>query len=322
MVEGPAGATSGVGGTVPDPYVTGRVADVDWAARAGTAERAIVRRHLRRLGGVVPGTRIGRIRWPRLPPVKPWPVALLVAGATCSTASSTPSCAAPRPGRADTIAAVARTVRLRNLGSSTNDYYDDVAWFGLAVQRAGTLARRSARPALGAITLQLRRGWTVDGGAASGGGAGGRTTGSRTRRERPRRDPAGPRRPRRAGGLHRRLDGRDAARPGDGPGPRRGAAGPDGAVRAVEAASSPTARASSRGVCGAGGCRRIPRWAARATALMDADRHAVVGPDGVVPVVFPVPGDDANPRVRQPGSGSSRAVPGSGWGSAPATFSG
>ena len=81
MVEGPAGATGGVGGTVPDPYVTGRVADVDWAARAGTAERAIVRRHLRRLGGVMPGTRIGRIRWPRRPAREALALALLVAGA-------------------------------------------------------------------------------------------------------------------------------------------------------------------------------------------------------------------------------------------------
>ena len=163
MVEGPAGATSGVGGTAPDPYVTGRVADVDWAARAGSAERAIVRRHLRRLGGVVPGTRIGRIRWPRLPPVKPWPwhywwQAHLL---DCLVDAQLRS---PRPGRADTIAAVARTVRLRNLGSWTNDYYDDVAWFGLAVQRAGPLAGRSTPPALSAITARLGAGWTPAGG--------------------------------------------------------------------------------------------------------------------------------------------------------------
>ena len=55
-------------------------------------------------------------------------------------------------------------MRLRNLGSWTNDYYDDIAWFGLAVQRAGPLARRSTRPALAAITCRLRDGWTADGG--------------------------------------------------------------------------------------------------------------------------------------------------------------
>ena len=66
MVEGPAGAASGMGGTAPDPYVTGRVADVDWAARAGTAERAIVGGRLedpdgrcRRLGELLGTIRLG-----------------------------------------------------------------------------------------------------------------------------------------------------------------------------------------------------------------------------------------------------------------------
>ena len=139
-------------------------ASVDWAARAAAAERAVVRRHLRRLGGVRP-------RHAHRPdplaaacrPMRPWPwhywwQAHLL---DCLVDAQL---RAPRPARADAIAAVARTVRLRNLGSWTNDYYDDVAWFGLAVQRAGTLARRSARPALGAVVLQLRDGWTADGG--------------------------------------------------------------------------------------------------------------------------------------------------------------
>jgi len=73
MMEGPVGATDeGAGDAVPEPADAGRsrvvpdvdwvVPDVDWAARAAAAERAVVRRHLRRLAGVVPGTRIGRIR--------------------------------------------------------------------------------------------------------------------------------------------------------------------------------------------------------------------------------------------------------------------
>src|SRR6185436_10277950 len=37
-------------------------------------------------------------------------------------------------------------------------------WFGLAVQRAGPLARRSTQPALTAITTRLRTGWTSAGG--------------------------------------------------------------------------------------------------------------------------------------------------------------
>ena len=49
-------------------------------------------------------------------------------------------------------------MRLRNLGSWTNDYYDDIAWFGLAVHRPGPLARRSTQPALTAIGARLRAG--------------------------------------------------------------------------------------------------------------------------------------------------------------------
>src|SRR3569833_3780170 len=137
--------------------------DQVWANRAASAEAAIAKRHAKRLWGL-PGTQLGVVAWP---PARQhrlfgvwhywWQAHLL----DCLVDAQLRS---PRPQRADAIAAVARTVRLRNLGSWTNDYYDDVAWFGLAVQRAGALARRSARPALGAITLQLRDGWSADGG--------------------------------------------------------------------------------------------------------------------------------------------------------------
>jgi len=129
----------------------------DWVGRAGTVEDVIRRRFVRRLAGVVPGTRIGRVRWPRPLLIRPWPwhywwQAHLL---DCLVDAHRRS---PHPLRAMEIAALARTVRLRNVGSWTNDYYDDIAWFGLAVQRAGPLARRSTRPALAAITARLRAG--------------------------------------------------------------------------------------------------------------------------------------------------------------------
>jgi predicted alpha-1,6-mannanase (GH76 family) len=135
----------------------------DWADRAETVEDTIRRRFVRRLAGVVPGTRIGRVRWPRPLVIRPWPwhywwQAHLL---DCLVDAQR---RAPQPLRAMEIAALARTVRLRNLGSWTNDYYDDIAWFGLAVQRAGPLARRSTQPALTAITTRLRAGWTPAGG--------------------------------------------------------------------------------------------------------------------------------------------------------------
>ena len=45
----------------------------DWAGRAGTVEDVIRRRFVRRLGGLVPGTRLGRVRWPRPLLIRPWP---------------------------------------------------------------------------------------------------------------------------------------------------------------------------------------------------------------------------------------------------------
>ena len=253
----------------------------EWADRAELVEGVIRRRFLRPLLGVLPGTRIGRVRWPRPIPVRPWPwhywwQAHLL---DCLVDAQLRS---PRPERADAIAAVARTVRLRNLGSWTNDYYDDVAWFGLAVQRAGTLARRSARPALGAITLQLRDGWSADG----GGGIWWR------RGDDFKNAPAnGPAAILLARGGHVGLAAsiadwvhdtlldpatglvRDGVRVGS-----------DGAVRAVEGTTYTYCQGVHLGACVAlSEVDGHERWATRAEALLDAVGRHVVGADGVVP---------------------------------------
>jgi len=135
----------------------------EWADRAAIAEHAVVRRHLHRIAGVVPGTRIGRVHWPRRLPAPPfhwhywWQAHLL----DCLVDAQLRD---PAPRRASTIATLAGSVRLRNGGRWTNRYYDDGAWLGLAVQRAGALVRRIHSAALGAVTEQLHEGWTEDGG--------------------------------------------------------------------------------------------------------------------------------------------------------------
>jgi predicted alpha-1,6-mannanase (GH76 family) len=143
--------------------VTSATLPAEWAARAAATEDALRRRFVRRLAGVLPATRIGRVTWPRPPLARPWPwnywwQAHLL---DCLVDAQR---RAPQPFRAVEIAALARSVRLRNFGSWTNKYYDDIAWFGLAVERAGPLARRSTDSALAAITARLRAGWTPDGG--------------------------------------------------------------------------------------------------------------------------------------------------------------
>lgn len=138
-------------------------AEVDWSERAGIAEQAIVRRHLRPVAGVIPGTRIGRIRWPQrfLSSPIPWHYWWQAHLLDCLVDAQLRSPSARR-GRA--IVQVVRGVRLLNVGSWTNRYYDDIAWLGLAVQRAGSLARRSGPSALAAITTRLGEGWTEHGG--------------------------------------------------------------------------------------------------------------------------------------------------------------
>ncbi|MGI5126504.1 glycoside hydrolase family 76 protein [Pseudonocardia sp. CA-107938] len=137
--------------------------DVDWAERAAIAERAVVRRHLRPVAGVVPGTAVARERWPRplpsLPrPWHPWWQAQLL---ECLLDAQQRS---PTTGRAQTITALVRGIRLRNRGRWTTRRLSDAAFLGLAVQRSGWLGGRAAAGAERAITEAFYRGWSEAGG--------------------------------------------------------------------------------------------------------------------------------------------------------------
>jgi predicted alpha-1,6-mannanase (GH76 family) len=139
-----------------------------WTDRAAAAERAVTGRYLHRVGGVLPGTRIGRIHSPQ--PAAPRRRARALAGpwhywrqAHLLDCLVDAQIRAPERGRAAAIAGMVRGIRVRNLGRWTNDYYDDIAWFGLAVQRAGVRVR-SRRAALAAITAQIRAAHTPAGG--------------------------------------------------------------------------------------------------------------------------------------------------------------
>lgn len=136
-----------------------------WAGRAAAAERAVHTRHLRWLPGLL-DTRLGRPSWPGSGQLQWhywWQAHLL----DCMLDAYQ---RAPTQWRREAIAALVRGVRLRNLTSWVNNYYDDIAWLGLALQRTATLTGLRKPGALDAIMRQLRFGrgpgggmrWRVD----------------------------------------------------------------------------------------------------------------------------------------------------------------
>ncbi|GAA1879799.1 glycoside hydrolase family 76 protein [Pseudonocardia ailaonensis] len=131
-----------------------------WTERAAAAERAVTRRFLHRIGGALPGTRIGRIRSTGARVLGPWHYWWQAHLLDCLVDAQL---RAPDVRRAAAIAGMVRGVRIRNLGRWTNDYFDDIAWFGLAVQRAGLRTRPGPR-AVAAITTRLGEGHSADGG--------------------------------------------------------------------------------------------------------------------------------------------------------------
>lgn len=129
-----------------------------WGARAAVAERAVLARHLRRLWGL-PGTRLGVVGWPQTVANRLqtgwnywWQAHLL----DCLVDAQERH---PHPGRAGSIKKLVRGIHLRN-GHWTNDYYDDIAWLGLALMRAHECEDVSINHAMTKIAAQLRSGWT------------------------------------------------------------------------------------------------------------------------------------------------------------------
>jgi predicted alpha-1,6-mannanase (GH76 family) len=128
------------------------------------AECAVTSRHLRRVWAL-PGTVLGRSGWPATAGQRLhwhwnywWQAHLLDTLIDAQLRS-------PSASRLTLIRRFVRSVRLRNFGRWTNDFYDDIAWLGLALQRVRPLGI-DVGPALAAIDTQLLSGWT----SAAGGG--------------------------------------------------------------------------------------------------------------------------------------------------------
>jgi predicted alpha-1,6-mannanase (GH76 family) len=127
------------------------------AERAQAAERAVRERHFRRVWAL-PGTALGRSGWP--PNLGQrlhwhwnywWQAQLLDCLADAQLRS-------PSAEREQVIGRVVRSIRLRNFGKWVNEYYDDIAWLGLALQRVGHTG------GVPAISARLHEGWTAEAG--------------------------------------------------------------------------------------------------------------------------------------------------------------
>ncbi|AFM15250.1 putative glycosyl hydrolase [Mycolicibacterium chubuense NBB4] len=137
--------------------------DQMWANRAASAEAAITARHLKKLWGL-PGTQLGVVAWPasgsqrRFGTWHYWWQAHLLDNLVDAQLR------APEPER---LASITRQIRghwLRNVGHWTNDYYDDMAWLALALERAGRLTGASRPKALHKLADQFLTAWVPEDG--------------------------------------------------------------------------------------------------------------------------------------------------------------
>jgi predicted alpha-1,6-mannanase (GH76 family) len=135
------------------------------AARAELAERAVRSRHLRRLWAL-PGTSLGVSGWPASPAQRvfgPWNYWWQAHVLDCLVDAYVRS---PDPRRRARVSRFVNGVRIRNGKDWLNDYYDDMAWLALALQRAEQYVGVRRPGAIQQLEHALKSGWTDD----SGGG--------------------------------------------------------------------------------------------------------------------------------------------------------
>lgn len=133
-----------------------------WANRAGSAEAAIIQRHLTKLW-YLPGTQLGVVAWPSASRYRYfgtwhywWQAHLL----DCLVDAQVRD---PQPDREVRIARQIRGHHLRNTGW-TNHYYDDMAWLALALERADQLVGVEHDGALKKLCAQLVNAWVPEDG--------------------------------------------------------------------------------------------------------------------------------------------------------------
>jgi predicted alpha-1,6-mannanase (GH76 family) len=134
-----------------------------WANRAASCEAAVTQRHLKRLWGL-PATQLGVVAWPAQRKERLfgtwhywWQAHLL----DCLVDAQARD---PQPHRHVEINRQVRSHRLRNNLSWINNYYDDMAWLALALERAARIAGVERRRALPKLAAQFVRAWSPEDG--------------------------------------------------------------------------------------------------------------------------------------------------------------
>ncbi len=157
--------------TAHRPAASGAAA---WASaspndRAADAAHAVATRHLRRLLRL-PGTRIADVTWPKRK-AGSWHywwhahfVDTLVDAAVHRPSGSASGDRSFDPLVAGATDLLLRGIRLRNRGRWINNYYDDMAWLGLAVERADRKLELSHLRAQEALTGQMLAPWAPEAG--------------------------------------------------------------------------------------------------------------------------------------------------------------
>ncbi|MGH3953064.1 glycoside hydrolase family 76 protein [Mycobacteroides salmoniphilum] len=132
--------------------------DVLWANRASSAEAAITARHFSPLWHL-PRMRLGIVTWPPAPGAtwfKNWHYWWQAHLQDCLIDAQLRD---PRPDRLKYIADMQRAHRFRNVFMWTNQYYDDMAWLALAMQRASELLGVERPRALNRLRQQFLDAW-------------------------------------------------------------------------------------------------------------------------------------------------------------------
>lgn len=132
-----------------------------WSERADAAETAVMSRHVRRLWAL-PGTALGVVGWPAARRERLfgtwhywWQAHLIDLAVDAAERDSTPR-------RRRRVVRLTRAHRIRNLSGWTNNYFDDMAWLGLSLERAQRHVYVDHRSAITTLVGELSGAWAPE----------------------------------------------------------------------------------------------------------------------------------------------------------------